>query len=119
MTSQEVLLWIAHDLKKRQRMEVLQEAEVEPRGDNATNPSLVVVLVYFNREEEASLAGSRPPSSHQRACDQGPPPFFGDRYPLQDLVQYFRGESYRVSTTYLDPVDWILEVTVHQIYDKQ
>ena len=47
------------------------ETSLGPREDDTVHPSLEVHLANLYRREEASLAGSRPPSGHQSACDQG------------------------------------------------
>ena len=64
----------------RQRTNVLEEMNLGPRVDDAVHPSLVVVLADRDRGEEAPLAGSCPPSSHQSACGQNPPSLAGYGY---------------------------------------
>ena len=52
-----------------QRTNIIEEANLGSRVDDAVHPSLVVALMDRDRREEASLAGSRPPSRHRSACD--------------------------------------------------
>ena len=79
-----------------QRTNVFKEAGLGLRSDNAANPSLVIAVVNPGRREEASLAGSRPPSSHQSTCHQGLLFAFDvtHGYVLEDVVQYLWREGY-------------------------
>ena len=73
-----------------QRTDVSEEVGLGSREDNAVHPLLVIFAVYQDRREKASLTGSRPPSSHQSACDQCRSTLALRRYVFQDLVQDFR-----------------------------
>ena len=69
-----------------QRTNISEEVGFWFRENDAVHPSLVVILPDLDRREQASLAGSRPPSRYQSACDKGRSLFvWGDT--LQDLVQ--------------------------------
>ena len=62
------------------------------RQDNTVHPSLVVFVVNRDRSEQVPLAGSCPPSSHQRACNQCPSAFVHG-YVFEDPIRDFRREG--------------------------
>ena len=83
-------------------MDVSKEANLGFRVDDTAQPLLVVVLVDLNRKEEVSLAGSRPPGSHQSARNQSLSTLSGSWQILEDFVQDFWGNG-RGCICRLDP----------------
>ena len=61
-------------------MDVFQEVGLGSGEDDAVHPSLVVSAGNEDRSEEASLAGTRPPSSYRSACGQRQSTFYVDGY---------------------------------------
>ena len=53
-----------------QRTDIFEEVGFGSREGDTVHPSLIISVVYRDRREETSLAGSHPPSIHQSTCDQ-------------------------------------------------
>jgi len=69
-----------------ERTDVLEEVGFGSREGDAVHPLLVVLGLDIGRREEAPLAGSCPPSSHQSTCNQGRSAVSMCRYVLKNLV---------------------------------